>query len=116
MGRKEAKERKGKVLFVHCATMGTTSQVLERLSAFAAKIWGGVVAQAQGNGKDGIGREKRIAYVDVCGQSEEKVEYEAYAGHAEQVADGIFEFELLAYVIDGCQSRDEHKPYACEER
>ena len=37
-------------LFVHCAAMGAASQVLERLSAVAAKIRSGVVAQAQGDG------------------------------------------------------------------
>ena len=51
----------------------------------------------------------------MSGQSEEKIENEADAGHAEQVADGVFKSELFAHIVDGGQSRNEHEPNACEE-
>ena len=39
----------------------------------------------------------------MSGQSEEKIENEADAGHAEQVADGVFKSELFAHIVDGAE-------------
>lgn len=62
------------------------------------------------DGVNHIDDQQKIAYVIECGNGEENIVESAHCRQAAKIKHGVVEPQLMARVIDSCQTDNQHRP------
>ena len=82
------------------------------VTAFAAKIRHGVVAQIGAKREVAVRSIDEVTNVNANGEGKYQIDDEAETTQANDVADGIFQWYLFAQIVDDGNAGDEHHPDA----